>query len=207
MKKSLDHQFQKKYTGPEGELEKQHTLPAYVHKPYHPFDVVSTPATSSSYQIMSSAITINQDIILRVCGFCLLLYFFCMDLTLFNAFTVVDFANESKDPVKPWSPFRPLSMKLLMSDHMTQYITTPLSEGFNDFTRFSEMFFFITPNMISITHMVVGIIVCRYFIISDSLKTRRIGVLLSLFRFWLDALDGTVYRSHSSNKLFTSGKT
>ncbi|KAL5012364.1 hypothetical protein ScPMuIL_010915 [Solemya velum] len=39
---------------------------------------------------------------------------------------------------------------------------------------------------------------------SESLYRRRIAVILFEFRSWLDTLDGTVYRSHAADKIYTS---
>ena len=86
-----------------------------------------------------------------------------------------------------------------MNDHTSQYVTAPAVEYFDSITRFSTIFYFITPNMISFFHLFLAFVSAR-FVSSESLHTRRIGVLIFEFRTMLDALDGVVYRSHSNTK-------
>lgn len=131
-------------------------------------------------------------------------YYIVMDVILFSTLqSVPDFINEKKVPGKMWSPFRPLSVKLIMQDPTTHYVLTPLSEYFNEFTRFSDVFYFITPNMITFTHLTLSFVSAK-FIVSDSLKSRRIGVLIYELRSFLDAFDGTVFRAHAANKRYES---
>lgn len=90
-------------------------------------------------------------------------------------------------------------MKLLMTDPINHYILGPSAEYFDEITHFSKVFYFITPNMISITHVIVSIISAK-LVSSENLSTRRVAVALYYFRSWLDDLDGVVYRSHSHTK-------
>ena len=64
----------------------------------------------------------------------------------------------------------------------------------------SQVFYFITPNMISFTHLFTGFVSGK-FIASENLQDRRIGVILFQFRTWLDAFDGVVFRSQSNTRL------
>ncbi|XP_052246373.1 ceramide phosphoethanolamine synthase-like isoform X2 [Dreissena polymorpha] len=130
-------------------------------------------------------------------------YYLIMDATLYHTLQGVDLVNEKKVPGQSWSPFRPLSVKLIMQDPTTHYVITPLSELFNDFTHFSEVFYFITPNMITFTHVFLSFVAAK-FIVSESLKNRRIGVLIFEIRTFLDALDGAVYRARAANKTYES---
>lgn len=130
---------------------------------------------------------------------CVLAFFVAMDTHLY--FTLQSTSLVKQDPPVPgfFSPFRPLSVKLLMTDPVNHYIIGPAAEYFDEITHFSKVFYFITPNMISITHVTVSLISAK-LVSSEHLSTRRIAVLMYLFRSWLDDLDGVVYRSHTHTK-------
>ncbi|XP_045204250.2 ceramide phosphoethanolamine synthase-like [Mercenaria mercenaria] len=155
-------------------------------------------------QQIYAAISLNQRTILWVLGLTVICYYILMDGVLYTTLQSLDLVNQK--PVKPgasWSPFHPLSIKLIMTDPSTHYIITPLSEHFNSATKFSQIFYFITPNMVTFTHLVISFISAK-FVFSESLQMRRIGVLLFELRSFLDAFDGTVYRSHASIKAYKS---
>lgn len=150
--------------------------------------------------------TISQNQRFLICGFCLTLtcFYLLMDGILYSTLQATpDLVNKRKSDVGHWSPFSPLSVKLLMSDPTTHYIITPLSEYIDETTKFSKIFYFITPNMITFTHLVIAIVSSK-FIVSESLQSRRIGVLLYEVRSFLDAFDGTVYRSRASKDTYQS---
>lgn len=128
-----------------------------------------------------------------------LAFFIAMDTHLY--FTLQETSLVKQDPPVPgfFSPFSPLSIKLLMTDPVNHYIIGPAAEYFDEITHFSKVFYFITPNMISITHVTVSLIAAK-LVSSEHLNARRIAVLLYLFRSWLDDLDGVVYRSHTHTK-------
>lgn len=132
-----------------------------------------------------------------ISGLLLLLYIFIMDIILYCSLentTLIDQKHEGS-----YSPFHPLSTKLLMSDPIQHYVINPTSEFFDEITKFSKIFYFISPNMISFTHLSMSLIAAK-FVSSDNLKTRRLGVLLYQFRTWLDSLDGVVFRSHKNQQ-------
>lgn len=93
-----------------------------------------------------------------------------------------------------YSPFRPLTVKLLMTDPFDHWIVSPLSEYFDEVTGFSSVFYFITPNMISVFHMFLTVAAGK-LVTSPSLHTRRLAVLLYQMHDFLDGLDGVVYRA------------
>lgn len=126
-----------------------------------------------------------------------------MDSILYRTLQSVDLINEKKDPGESWSPFHPLSVKLIMTDPTTHYIITPVSEHFDEITKFSKIFYFITPNMITFTHLVLSFVAAR-FVFSESLQSRRIAVLVFELKILLDAFDGTVYRSRAVDKMYSS---
>ena len=150
-----------------------------------------------------STVVQNQKTVFGILGVFFFTYFFTMDTILYVRYQAVDLWKEKKEDGAIWSPFKPLSPKILMSDHMTHYILTPVSEYFNYITKFSEIFYFITPNMISFSHLFVGFLSAK-FVYSESLHNRRIGVLLFEFRILLDAFDGTVYRARIGTTVYTS---
>ncbi|KAJ8298142.1 hypothetical protein KUTeg_024673 [Tegillarca granosa] len=99
--------------------------------------------------------------------------------------------------------FHPMSIKFLMNDHVSHYVNGPTNYWFNEITHFSEVFSFITPNVITVVHLCVGFTAAK-FISSDCLQTRRIGVLLYEVRSWLDGFDGTVFRAQSGDRVYQS---
>lgn len=98
-----------------------------------------------------------------------------------------------------FSPFKPLTMKLIMTDPLNHYLLGPSAEYFDEVSSFSKIFYFITPNMISITHVLMSLMSAK-LVSSENLGTRRLGVAFYYFRSWLDDLDGVVYRSHTNSK-------
>lgn len=125
-----------------------------------------------------------------------LTFFVSMDMHLY--FTLQKISLVKQDPEMPgfYSPFKPLSVKLLMTDPVNHYLCGPSAEYFDEITHFSKVFYFITPNMISMLHVTVSLISAK-LVTSENISTRRIAILLYQFRSWLDDLDGVVYRSHS----------
>lgn len=148
-------------------------------------------------QQFGAIISQNQRLLLYGIGLTILCYYLLMDGILYSTLQSMDLVNQKLTKVTSWSPFHPLSVKLIMTDPSTHYILTPLSEHFNSDTNFSKTFYFITPNMITFTHLIVSFIAAK-FVFSASLQNRRIGVLIYQFRSFLDAFDGTIYRSHAS---------
>lgn len=132
----------------------------------------------------------------------LIAYYFVMDIILFMRFKTVNIVSEAKPgpPGEPYSPFTHLTVKAIMNDPTSQYIIGPSAEYFDMITKFSSVFSFITPNMISLTHLALGLVAGK-FIASENLYDRRVGVIIFQFRVWLDALDGVVYRSHTNSRL------
>lgn len=129
----------------------------------------------------------------------LLAFFVAMDIHLYFALQDTTLVNAKPPEDGHFSPFQPLTVKLLMTDPFNHYILTTSAEYFDEITRFSKVFFFITPNMISFTHLTIAFISAK-LVSSENISTRRYGVLLYQFRSWLDDLDGVVYRSHTKTK-------
>ncbi|XP_077283698.1 ceramide phosphoethanolamine synthase [Arctopsyche grandis] len=86
------------------------------------------------------------------------------------------------------------TVKALMLDHTNQYIFAPLVAILDIGIGISKNMPYITPNMISYSHVVLAIIAGKLVSI-DSLAYRRLGVVLFQLRTFLDDLDGHVARS------------
>ena len=140
------------------------------------------------------------------CLFFLLLfsYYITMDIITYVTIQNTTFTDQSRG--ESYSMFKPLSAKLVMSDHTNHYFMVPTSELFDELTRFSKVFFFITPNMVTITHFVLALVAAK-FVSSENLRTRRIAVVIYEFRIWLDSLDGVIYRSHANDPVYKSNKS
>ncbi|XP_025086300.1 ceramide phosphoethanolamine synthase-like [Pomacea canaliculata] len=137
----------------------------------------------------------------KVIGMALLFYYCVMDVILYITFMNTNLVESSKGASDDelYSPFTHLSVKQLMNDHTSQYIVSPAIEYFDIFTQFSGIFYFITPNMISFTHLAIAFLAGR-FVASESLHSRRIGVILFEIRTCMDTLDGVVFRAHTHTK-------
>lgn len=137
--------------------------------------------------------------------FFILMYFMWMDVALY-------YHIQAREPAVPepvskdhdgdhhyqglFSPFNGLTVKMMMIDPANHYIHTPAAVIFNEVLHFSTTFTFITPNMISISHVLVAMVAARFFA-SESLLMRQVGVAIFEVRTFLDCLDGVVYRARA----------
>lgn len=143
-----------------------------------------------------------------LCLFVLLIYFMWMDITLYhhiqatspskisstiNSSDVKSFRSKNIQPTA-YSPFNGLTVKLMMLNHPSHFVYLPVGMAFEQITRFSARFAFITPNMISSFHLMMAILSAK-LVTSDSIFVRQIAVLLFEFRTFLDSLDGIVARA------------
>lgn len=136
--------------------------------------------------------------------FIVAIYFLVMDIILYVTLQNSVLCEKNNGM---YSPFRPLTVKLLMTDPLDHWITSPVMEFFDELTGFSGVFYFITPNMISIFHMCLTILSGK-LVSSPSLHTRRIAVLVFQVHGLLDTLDGIVYRARAGKvHLFQSHRS
>ena len=142
---------------------------------------------------------INAKVMFVLCMAALLAFFIAMDVNLYFALQDTTLVNSKPPESGLFSPFKPLTVKLLMTDPFNHYVLTTSAEYFDEVTRFSKVFYFVTPNMISFTHLSISFISAK-LVSSENLITRRYGILLYQLRSWLDDLDGVVYRSHTETK-------
>ncbi|BFZ15154.1 hypothetical protein BsWGS_18193 [Bradybaena similaris] len=158
--------------------------------------------TSSKMPLCVSTIFRDAKTTCIFLGTILVAYYFIMDIFLYMRFMTVNIVEDSKSGPRDelFSSFTHLSVKALMNDHTSQYVINPSAEYFDQITKFSTKFSFVTPNMISITHLILGLVSGK-FIASENLYDRRVGVVIFEIRSWLDSFDGVVYRSHSNTHL------
>lgn len=126
----------------------------------------------------------------------LLAYFLWMDVALYHRIQSLKLVGPTPTPSPSslFSPFTGLSVKMMMLDQPNNYVHGPLANLFDRMTRFTEVFYFITPNMISVAGVVSAFAAAK-FVTGESLAMQRLGVFFMLLRAFLDALDGQVARS------------
>ncbi|KAG8225886.1 hypothetical protein J437_LFUL006048 [Ladona fulva] len=91
-------------------------------------------------------------------------------------------------------------MKTLLLDHANHYIHLPLSILFERVTNFNEVFPFITPNMISASHVIIALFGMK-LLWSHHISVRQLGFILFEVRNFLDELDGTIARSRTHHSI------
>lgn len=102
-----------------------------------------------------------------------------------------------------FSPFKGLSVKLMMMDQVNNYLITPLAEFFNDQTNLSHNFSSISPNMISLCGILWAFIAAK-LVTYDNSAIQRLSVFCFQIRTFCDALDGIVARDHLGIKRHVS---
>ncbi len=94
-----------------------------------------------------------------------------------------------------FDPFNPISVKVMLVDHNNHYLYYPMGSWLDtDILHISDKMPFITPDMISWSHVCVAAVAGR-LLSSELLTHRRLGVILFEVRSFLDSLDGLVARS------------
>jgi len=113
----------------------------------------------------------------------------------------------STTPIQSFDAFNPISLKLLVLDHSNHYIYYPLGSWIDiDILHISEKLIFITPDMISLSHVMVAAFGAK-FLASELLLHRRLGVLLFELRSFLDSLDGLVARTRVRERAMIADST
>jgi len=93
-----------------------------------------------------------------------------------------------------YSPFQPITVKLLMFPPTVQFIDEPLAYLTVHYTRLATWF---SPDAMSLLGVAVAAISAR-FMMQEELRCRQLGVLLFSVRDYIDALDGTIYRERKN---------
>lgn len=138
----------------------------------------------------------------------LLLYFIGMDLLL--NFRVQNYdirprvndtqASPYRSPILcDLNPICTVTVKAMMLDHPNHYILSPLASLADYLLDISRSWTWLTPNAISVSHVIVAIIGARY-ITRNSLFSKQVGVVLFQIRSWMDDLDGHVARTRLNIK-------
>ncbi|XP_072934038.1 ceramide phosphoethanolamine synthase [Epargyreus clarus] len=91
------------------------------------------------------------------------------------------------------------TVKALMVDHINHYIYGPLCAIIDIGLGISEKALFLTPNMISFSHVIVAFIGAK-LLTCQNLAARRIAIVLFQIRMFLDDLDGHVARERKHIK-------
>lgn len=91
------------------------------------------------------------------------------------------------------------TIKSLMVDHINHYVYGPLCSILDIGLRISDRMIFLTPNMISLSHVCIALIGAKLINCKDFVL-RRLGVVLFQIRMFLDDLDGHVARERKNIK-------
>lgn len=142
---------------------------------------------------------------------CLLSYFAWMDIALFvhlqrwsppplpptgpNQTIITNPQLPQTQELEQFSTFRPLSVKLIMVDHVSHYIHDIVARYLEDTLHFTSVFPWVTANTVSFGGLFISLIGGR-LIISERIEYMRLGAVLIELRNLGDCLDGVVYRSH-----------
>ena len=101
-----------------------------------------------------------------------------------------------------YDPFAPISVKLLMLDHLNHYIYYPACWWLDThLLHVSDRLAFITPDAISMSHVVVAAMGAK-LIVSESLTQRRIGVVLFEIRYTGEEIFQCLIRVSSLRNIF-----
>lgn len=90
--------------------------------------------------------------------------------------------------------FQGMSVKLMMTDPVDNYLLAPLSESFVRMVDFKNNFHFITANIVSYAG-VVSAIIAGILVSYDNPTMHKLSYIMFQLRTWLDDLDGDVARS------------
>ncbi|XP_066598219.1 ceramide phosphoethanolamine synthase [Prorops nasuta] len=129
----------------------------------------------------------------------LVLYFVEMDFLLYARIQDHDVRPESNGT--PYqsivscdiNPLCYVTVKSLLLDYPNHFIFSPLAALTDNLLRISDSWTWVTPNIISGTHVFIAMAAGKC-VSSSSLSHRRLGVILFQLRTWLDDMDGHVAR-------------
>ncbi|XP_037091449.1 ceramide phosphoethanolamine synthase-like isoform X3 [Pollicipes pollicipes] len=139
-------------------------------------------------------------------AFTIIMYFMWMDIALWyhlQALVPSEKGAMTHQQDDAFSVFYPITVKLLMCDPINHYIYLPLCFVFTQVTRFTTLFSFVTPNVISVTRVFVVVPGLRLLLL-EPLGLRQTGVAIVLIGEWMDSLDGFVARLRAANPAMQS---
>jgi hypothetical protein len=92
--------------------------------------------------------------------------------------------------------FSPLTVKLIMVDHITHYIHDIIARFLEDALHLTESFPWMSANFVSFSGLACAAIAGK-LMLSDKLSYRRIGCLFFEMRNFADSMDGVVFRARA----------
>lgn len=128
------------------------------------------------------------------------IYFLWMDVALYINLQKVPPTSPTVQPLQTnisdytYTPFYPITVKLLFQGPTIHYIDTPLGFWTVEYTNIAQ---WISANGVSVVGVLFAACAAKMFL-SDSLKVRQLGVLMFKVRDFMDSLDGTVARARRS---------
>lgn len=145
---------------------------------------------------------------------CLIFYFIWMDIALYvnlqrwtppaqtiehqnktiNEKITLNSVIDKNNKQDPFSTFNPLTVKLIMIDHMTHYVHDILARFLVDFMGLARLFPWMSANFVSFAGLFLAMIGSK-LMISDNLMHRQLGAVLFECRNLADSLDGVFSRS------------
>ena len=99
-------------------------------------------------------------------------------------------------PVRLFSfAFEGLSVKLMMTDPVDNYLLGPLAVSFGLWCDFRHRFHFVSANMVSVAGLLSALVAAKLVARQASPNSHRLAFVFFQLRNWLDDLDGVVARS------------
>ncbi|GAB6028938.1 hypothetical protein CHUAL_004733 [Chamberlinius hualienensis] len=116
--------------------------------------------------------------------------------------STVKLQSKNITEMKPiFQSFEIPDVKFIMLNHFNSYIITPLTDVFAKITHFNDIFFFVTPNMLSFLGVVMGVLSIR-LLASQTRSVVMMGIVVLIVRDFFDALDGIAARSKKTNSAY-----
>lgn len=120
-------------------------------------------------------------------------YFLFMDFRMYQSLQQWMGPSVNANRSQPF-PAQTVNMKWMLMPHSSNFLYHPVAEYFEEKSRFSKRFPFITANMVSFAHVVLFAALLP-LLYSESLTLRRWGSFGLFLANWLDVYDGIVHRS------------
>lgn len=132
------------------------------------------------------------------------IYLIWMDVALYVNLQQLPTLNERQSKKQlaegiPFSPFHPISIKLLMTSPPLHYIDLPLAMWIEESMHVSNFF---SANGVSMIGLFCGLVAARLFM-CENYKWRLLGFAFFRMRDLMDGLDGVVARAAANQKTMT----
>lgn len=141
-----------------------------------------------------------MELYLTLCLVPVLIYILCMDFTLYVSLQMFPTLGERRsswqyEDIDVFSPFEPLTVKLLVLSPPLHYIDIPLAEYAVDN---SGIFDLVVPNIMSVVGVAFGL-AAALLLVSNSWKVRVLGVFLFKIRDFMDEVGRAVARKQAND--------